>query len=87
MQDCLPLETHPLALSENMITGDKYRITFHEGTGVRLEYDEEGVLRIAPADGVFKGFSKTDYRVRTGIRIEVHAVHLIYNEKEFTNWD
>ena len=32
MQDIYKVETHPLALSENMITGDKYRITFLRGT-------------------------------------------------------
>ena len=40
MQDIYKLETHPLALSENMITGDKYRITFLTEGLIRLEYDD-----------------------------------------------
>ena len=39
MQDIYKVETHPLALSENMITGDKYRITFLTEGLIRLEYD------------------------------------------------
>ena len=60
MQDIYKVETHPLALSENMITGDKYRITFLTEGLIRLEYDEEGVFEEPPhADGVFQGFSKS----------------------------
>ena len=48
MQDIYKVETHPLALSENMITGDKYRITFLTEGLIRLEYDEEGVFEVMP---------------------------------------
>lgn len=90
MQDIYKVETHPLALSENMITGDKYRITFLTEGLLRLEYDEEGVFEDRPTQMVFfRDFPKTDYRVvRTEDGIEVHTkrIHLIYNEKEFTSW-
>lgn len=90
MQDIYKLETHPLALSENMITGDKYRITFLTEGLIRLEYDEEGVFEDRPTQMVFfRDFPKADYRVvRTEDGIEVHTkrIHLIYNEKEFTSW-
>lgn len=90
MQDIYKVETHPLALSENMITGDKYRITFLTEGLIRLEYDEEGVFEDRPTQMVFfRDFPKTDYRVvRTEDGIEVHTkrIHLIYNEKEFTSW-
>ena len=45
MQDIYKVETHPLALSENMITGDKYRITFLTEGLIRLEYDEPEYYR------------------------------------------
>lgn len=90
MQDIYKVETHPLALSENMITGDKYRITFLTEGLIRLEYDEEGVFEDRPTQMVFfRDFPKADYRVvRTEDGIEVHTkrIHLIYNEKEFTSW-
>lgn len=53
MQDIYKVETHPLALSENMITGDKYRITFLTEGLIRLEYDEEGVFEDRPTQMVF----------------------------------
>lgn len=60
MQDIYKVETHPLALSENMITGDKYRITFLTEGLIRLEYDEEGVFEDRPTQiGVFQGFSES----------------------------
>ena len=61
MQDIYKVETHPLALSENMITGDKYRITFLTEGLIRLEYDEEAYLRIAPRRWCFLGI----FRKRT----------------------
>ena len=75
MQDIYKVETHPLALSENMITGDKYRITFLTEGLIRLEYDEEGVFEDRPTQMVFfRDFPKTDYRVvRTEDGIEVHT--------------
>ena len=64
MQDIYKLETHPLALSENMITGDKYRITFLTEGLIRLEYDEEGVFEDRPTQMVFfRDFPQADYRV------------------------
>ena len=73
MQDIYKVETHPLALSENMITGDKYRITFLTEGLIRLEYDEEGVFEDRPTQMVFfRDFPKTDYRVvRTEDGIEL----------------
>jgi len=50
MQDIYKVETHSLALSENMITGDKYRITFLTEGLIRLEY-----LRTAPRRWCFLG--------------------------------
>ena len=44
MQDIYKMETRPYALQENMVTGEKYRITFLTEALVRLEYSEEGVF-------------------------------------------
>lgn len=88
MKEIYKVETHPLALEENMIVGEKYRITFLTDGLVRLEYDEEGAFEDRPTQTVFfRDFPKVEYRVvRTEDGIEVHTkrVHIIYNEKEFS---
>ena len=88
MQEIYRVKTSPLALADNMITGDKYRITFLTDALVRLEYSENGIFEDRPTQMVFyRDFPKTDYHIiRTDDGIEVHtkSIHLIYNEKEFS---
>ena len=42
MKSYLKMETHPLANPENVIKGDKYRITVLTEHLLRLEYSEDG---------------------------------------------
>lgn len=88
MQDIYKLKTRPVAEKENIIQGEKYRITFLTEGLVRLEYSEEGVFEDrATQFALYRDFPKTKFRVvRTSEGIEVHTsrLHLIYNEKEFS---
>lgn len=88
MKDIYKVETRPLALKENMIIGEKYRITFLTEGLVRLEYDEEGVFEDRPTQMVFfRDFPKAEYRVvhtEDGMEIHTKRLHMIYNEKEFS---
>ena len=88
MQEIYRVKTSPLALADNMITGDKYRITFLTDALVRLEYSADGIFEDRPTQTIFyRDFPKADYHIiRNDDGIEVHtkSVHLIYNEKEFS---
>ena len=88
MQDIYKVKTRPQALKENMIVGEKYRITLLTEGLVRLEYCEEGIFEDRATQFAFyRDFPKTDFRVvNTNDGIEVHTsrIHLIYNEKEFS---
>ena len=44
MQEIYRVKTSPVALSDNMIIGEKYRITLLTEALVRLEYSEDGVF-------------------------------------------
>lgn len=44
MQEIYRVKTSPVALSDNMIIGEKYRITLLTEALVRLEYCEDGVF-------------------------------------------
>ena len=89
MQEIYRVKTSPVALSDNMIIGEKYRITFLTEALVRLEYSEDGVFEDRATQTVlFRDFPKTGYHVvRNADGIEVHTsmLHLIYNEKEFSS--
>ena len=89
MQEIYRVKTSPVALSDNMIIGEKYRITVLTEALVRLEYSEDGVFEDRATQTVlFRDFPKTGYHVvRNADGIEVHTsmLHLIYNEKEFSS--
>ena len=88
MQDIYKVKTRPVAKEENMILGDKYRITFLTEGLVRLEYAEDGIFEDrATQFALYRDFPKTKFRLlRTSEGMEVHTsrLHLIYNEKEFS---
>ena len=89
MQEIYRVKTSPVALSDNMIIGEKYRITLLTEALVRLEYSEDGVFEDRATQTVlFRDFPKAGYHVvRNADGIEVHTsmLHLIYNEKEFSS--
>ena len=44
MQNIYRVETRPIALSENVVKGEKYRITMLTEGLIRMEYSEHGVF-------------------------------------------
>lgn len=90
MQDIYKIKTRPLAIKENMVQGDNYRITMLTEGLVRLEYSEDGIFEDGATQFAFyRDFPKTDFRVvKTSEGIEIHTsrIHLIYNEKAFTSF-
>ena len=90
MQEIYKVNTRPEARKENMVTGEKYRITMLTEGLVRLEYSETGEFEDRATQLAFyRDFPETDYRVihtEDGIEIHTSRLHLIYNEKEFTSW-
>ena len=88
MQNIYKMKTSPEASQENILKGERYRITMLTDGLVRLEYSEDGIFEDRATQMVInRDFPKTEYRViRTGDGIEIHTdrIHLIYNEKEFS---
>ena len=78
MKDTYQVETSPLALSENIVAGEKYRITMLTEGLVRLEYSEDGVFEDRATQMVLhRDFPKTSYKVletEDGIRILTASV-------------
>ena len=89
MQEVYQVETRPIALKENQIIGEKYRITMLTEALIRLEYDEEGKFEDRATQMVFyRDFPQVDYRVirkEDGIEVHTSNIHLIYNEQPFTS--
>ena len=88
MKDIYRIKTRPQAVAENIIQGEKYRITLLTEALVRLEYSENGVFEDRATQFAFyRDFPETKYRlVRTEEGIEVHTsrIHLKYDEKPFS---
>lgn len=88
MQEIYRVNTCPAALSANMVTGEKYRITMLTEGLVRLEYCEDGLFEDRATQMVFyRNFPETKYRLirnEDGIEIHTSRLHLVYNEKEFS---
>ncbi|MDE7313517.1 MAG: glycoside hydrolase family 31 protein [Eubacterium sp.] len=89
MKDTYRVETSPLALAENIIAGEKYRITMLTEGLVRLEYSEDGVFEDRATQMVFhRDFPKASYKVletENGIRILTSRIQLQYNQEQFTS--
>ena len=73
MQEIYRVKTSPVALSDNMIIGEKYRITFLTEALVRLEYSEDGVFEDRATQTVlFRDFPKTMWCVTL---MELRFIH------------
>ena len=46
-------ETRPLALTENMVSGKKYRFTILTPSLIRMEYSDQGVFEDRASQSVF----------------------------------
>ena len=62
MQEIYRVKTSPVALSDNMIIGEKYRITVLTEALVRLEYSEDGVFEDRATQTVSTAAYKEDCR-------------------------
>ena len=89
MKEIYKFHTAPAARPENVIQGERYRITMLTERLVRLEYSEDGIFEDHATQTVLnRDFPKTDYSVREledQIEIFTKHLHIIYNRKEFTS--
>ena len=89
MQNIYKLEVRPKAKNENIVQGDKYRITLLTEGLMRLEYSDDGIFEDrATGFAFYRDFPETDFRtVKTADGIEIHTsrLHLVYNEREFSS--
>lgn len=88
MQEIYRMKTSPGALPENIVTGDKYRITVLTDRLIRLEYSEDGIFEDRATQVVLnRDFPETEYRMnrtRDAIEIYTSCLQLKYDEKEFS---
>ena len=84
----LRLNSKPLALSENILAGDKYRITVLTSALLRLEYNEDGVFEDNATQTVLnRDFEKVDYKLKENddrIEIVTENIKLYYDKKPFS---
>ncbi len=84
------LETHPSARQENIIQGERYRITVLTSGLIRLEYSENGIFGDRATQTVVnRDFSPSSYTLKEKedeLQIFTDRVHLIYNKQDFTSW-
>ena len=89
MQDIYKLKVRPRAKKENIVQGNKYRITLLTEGLVRLEYAEDGIFEDRATQFAFyRDFPTTEFRkIETADGIEIHTsrIHLIYNEEAFSS--
>lgn len=76
------------ACPENIVQGERYRITVLTPGLLRLEYSPEGLFEDRPTRMVLRrDFPKTDFRVvRRGKTLEIHTgrLHLVYDGAPFS---
>lgn len=88
MKPHLTIEAHPIAKKENMIQGDRYRITVLTQSLVRVEYSEEGIFTDEPTQTVLnRDFPAVDFTCREtqdALEIRTACLKLNYNRREFT---
>ena len=90
MQNIYRIETRPCAKKQNIVQGERYRITMLTEGLLRLEYSEDGIFEDRETQfALFRDIPKTEFRlIRTEDGIEIHTsrIHLKYNEKEFSSF-
>ena len=79
----------PLARKENVLQGEKWRITLLTSRLVRLEYSEEGIFEDRPTQTVwnrdFEPVSRHMLRQEGGIEIFTEHMQISYDEKAFSS--
>lgn len=90
MKELYQVKTRPQALEGNIVVGENYRITVLTAGLLRLEYSEDGIFEDrATKMAFYRDFPLAEYRVvrrGNGIEILTERLHLIYNEKNFTDY-
>src|SRR5699024_9981045 len=80
------IQTNPKADPENILQGEKYRITMLTEGLVRLEYSEEGIFEDRATQSVWnRDFPKVDFTYKeTEEQLEIFTsmLHLIYDKKK-----
>ena len=88
MQKMYKLPARPAARKENIIQGDKYRITMLTEGLVRLEYSEEGGFEDRATQTVLnRDFERTDFNIKEAeeeLEIATWRLRITYNKKEFS---
>ncbi len=82
------VKVRPKALAENVIQGEKYRITMLTQGLIRLEYSEDGCFEDWATQSVWnRDFSKTEFRCKEtpdSLEIFTSRIHLVYDKQKFS---
>lgn len=82
------VEVRPKAMAENVIQGEKYRITMLTQGLLRLEYSESGSFEDRATQCVWnRDFPKTEFRCKEtedSLEIFTSRIHLIYDKQRFS---
>ena len=80
--------THPETRPENILKGDRWRISVLTESLLRLEYSPEGIFEDRATQSVWnRDFPASTFRrieTEDSLEIITPAAHLIYNKKEFS---
>ena len=82
------VKVRPKALEENVIQGEKYRITMLTQGLIRLEYSEDGCFEDRATQSVWnRDFPKTEFRCKEtldSLEIFTSRIHLVYDKQKFS---
>lgn len=88
MHNIYRMKTSPRARQENMVLGDRYRITVLTECLMRLEYSADGRFEDRATQVVLnRDFPETEFRVictDDGIEVHTSRLYLKYDEKQFS---
>lgn len=88
MKSHLKMKSRPVAVKENIIQGENWRITVLTESLVRAEYSAEGIFTDEPTQTVLnRDFPAVDFTCREtqdGLEIRTAYFQLNYNKKEFS---
>lgn len=83
------IEYRPQCLSENIVQGDRYRISILTESLIRLEYDKDGQFQNRATQAVLnRDFPKADYEVRDHadeLTVYTAYLELHYDKKPFSS--
>ena len=84
-------ETRPLALAQNMVSGEKYRFTVLTPSLIRMEYSKQGIFEDRASQSVFfRDFPENQFTKESNngcLTIETENLILTYKENEVFSAD